>query len=162
VCVGCITLEGFMADQRGISLIGILLVLALVCFAAWYVIGRTATSGVGVLADAGAPLDETKRQRTLVDMHAIGRANDLMRADTGRYAPTLAALESGGYMEKVPPADGWGTAWIYATGARGFTLTSLGSDGRPGPEAPSPWTAWAYPCDLVMENGQLTQAPTGR
>ena len=152
-----------MRKEHGASLIVVLLALAIAGLATWLVISRFAEDSVGLLADSGAPLDETKRTRTLADMQAIGRAIDTMRADKGSYPANFAELEAAGYLQVVPPTDGWGNAWVYTTGAAsGFTLTSLGSDGAAGPTPPQPWTGGSYPCDLVMKNGQIIQAPAGR
>ncbi len=151
-----------MRSERGASLIVVVLGLLIVALAIWWLIGRAAEDTVGAFSEVGMPLDETKRQRTIADMQAIGRANAAMRADTGSYALTFAALETGGYLAQVPTVDGWGTPWMYAASEAGFALTSLGSDGAAGPEPPSPWTGGAYPCDLVMKDGQLVQAPASR
>ena len=151
-----------MRNERGVALIVILLALAIVGLVAWLVISRYAENTVELLADSGAPLDETKRTRTLADMQAIGRALGLMQADKGSYPASIVELEAAGYLEIIPSNDGWGNAWVYSTGASGFTLTSLGSDGATGPAPPEPWTRGAYPCDLIMENGQIVQAPAAR
>jgi hypothetical protein len=153
-----------MLDERGIGLIAVLIALGIAGVALWLTITYMAADGVDLLAESGAPLDETNRTRTLADMQVIGRANEAMRADTGRYAATLAALEEGGYLERVPTTDGWGSPWTYLTGRSGtvFELVSLGADRAHGPPPPDPWIDGSYACDLTMENGQLTQAPTGR
>jgi len=152
-----------MRKERGASLIALLLVLAIAGLVMWLVISRFAEDSVELFGESGAPLDETKRTRTLADMQAIGRAIDLMRADKGSYPANLAELEAEGYLVIVPPNDGWGNAWTYTTGsASGFTLVSLGSDAAAGPMPPQPWTTGSYACDLVMKNGQMTQAPAGR
>lgn len=151
-----------MRSEDGVSLIALLIVLVVLAVGLYVLISRTAENSVGALAGAGAPLDETKRQRTLADMRAIGDAIRLMQADTGRPPANLAALEAGGYLETVPAADGWGNAFTYTTGPDGFELRSLGSDGRAGPPPPQPWTGGSYACDLIMANGQLTQAPAQR
>lgn len=151
-----------MRDERGASLIALLLALVIAFLALWLIISKTAENSVGALAGAGAPLDETKRQRTIADMQAIGRANALMRADTGSYAGSLDDLEAGGYLVKVPAIDGWGNPWIYTSGNGSFTLTSLGADGDAGPVPPTPWTGGSHACDLTMTNGQLVQAPMER
>ena len=151
-----------MRKEHGASMIVLLIALAIAGLVMWLVISQFAENSVGLLADSGAPLDDTKRTRTLADMQAIGRAIDLMRADKGSYPANFAELEAAGYLAVVPPTDGWGNAWVYVTGASGFKLTSLGSDAAAGPTPPQPWTGGSYPCDLVMENGQMIQAPAGR
>ena len=147
--------------QLGNSLLGLLIALAVIGLTAWFVISRYSSAGVGALADAGLQLDETKRQRTIGDMRVIGDAIRLMQADTGRPPGALAALQDGRYLALVPMVDGWGNAWTYTVGRDGFSLTSMGSDGRAGPDPPTPWGGGSYACDLVMRNGQMTQAPAG-
>jgi hypothetical protein len=86
----------------------------------------------------------------------------MMQVDTGAYPQELSELHDGGYLALVPATDGWRNAWVYETEEDGYTLTSLGADGRPGPAPPSPWISGAYDCDLVLTNGQITQGPSGR
>jgi hypothetical protein len=148
-----------MRNERGASLIALLLALVIVGGTAWLVIGRYIDSSVGALADSGMPLDETRRQRTITDMRVIGQALTLMQADGGAYPANLAELEAGGFLVRVPAVDGWGNAWSYTTGPNGFTLVSLGEDGRDGPPPPQPWTTGSHACDLIMTNGQFTQIP---
>ncbi|MGD8329552.1 MAG: type II secretion system protein GspG, partial [Acidobacteriota bacterium] len=149
-------------NERGAALIAVLIVLVLLAVGLYFIISRTANSSVGALANAGAQLDETKRQRTLSDMRAIADAIRLMQADTGRAPASLADLQHGGYLEVVPMNDAWGHGFIYAVDGNQFELTSLGSDGRAGPAPPQPWTGGSYPCDLTLTNGQFTQAPATR
>jgi len=151
-----------MRNERGASLIAVLIVLVLLAGGLYFIISRTANSSVGALADAGMQLDETKRQRTISDMRAIADAIRLMQADTGRAPASLADLQRGGYLEVVPVNDGWGHAFVYAVEGNNFELTSLGSDGRAGPAPPQPWTGGSYPCDLILYNGQFTQTPATR
>ena len=113
-------------------------------------------------AGMAASMDRSRQQRTMSDMQVIGRALALMQVDTGDYPQELAELERGGYLTMVPGTDAWGNSWAYSPGPEGYTLTSLGADGHPGPPPPSPWVAGAYDCDLVLSNGEITRGPTGR
>ena len=151
-----------MRNQRGASIIALLVVLVLLALGLYLIISRTAGNSVDALASAGAPLDETKRQRTLSDMRAIGDAIRLMQVDAGRAPASLAELQTAGYLEVVPTNDGWGNGFIYVVDGNEYEITSLGSDGRAGPAPPQPWTGGAYACDLVLYNGQFTQAPATR
>jgi hypothetical protein len=151
-----------MRNERGASLIAVLIVLVLLAVGLYFIISRTADNSVGAFADAGMQLDETKRQRTLSDMRAIADAIRLMQADTGRAPASLADLQRGGYLEVVPVNDGWGHGFIYNVDGNSFELTSLGSDGRAGPAPPQPWTGGSYACDLILYNGQFTQTPAAR
>lgn len=156
------------ADQRpesGSSLIVLIVAIVVIGLAAWIVMSRMQQSsdfagseGLGV----AAPTDQARQQRTISDMQVIGRAVSLMRADTGAHPQTLVELERGRYLALVPSTDAWGNAWVYEAGEDGYTLASLGADGRPGPAPPVPWTTGAYDCDLVLINGQVTQGPSGR
>jgi len=150
-----------MRDQRGASLIVLVLILAIVGLTVWFVVNRIAASSVERLADIGVPLDETDQQVTMADMKVIGDAIRLMQADTGSPPTTLIDLQVKGYLQRVPTTDGWGNAWAYSTGRSSFELHSLGSDGRVGPAPPQPWTGGSHACDLIMVNGQFTQAPSG-
>jgi general secretion pathway protein G len=82
------------------------------------------------------------------DIASLSTALNSFRLDCDRY-PTdqegLAVLMNaappvsgwrGPYLEKAPPDDPWGRPYVYkhpgASGADSFTVTSYGSDGRPG------------------------------
>jgi hypothetical protein len=85
-----------------------------------------------------------------------------MRVDTGAYAAVLADLAANGYMQVTPANDGWGTPYVYATGADTYTITSLGSDAALLPAAPVPWINDPYDPDIILTDGAFTQAPTGQ
>ena len=149
-------------SERGAALIALLLALVISGFLAWYALstylGNSADPS-GAEIGVSSPMDHTRQQRTMSDMQAIGRAIAVAYADNGAYPASLAELEAGGHLVRVPTADAWGTVWAYSTGADGYTLVSLGSDGRAGPAPPSPWRSGSYESDLIMKNGQLTQVP---
>ncbi len=106
--------------------------------------------------------DQGWQRRTMADMRNMATANATMRIDTGRYARSLAELAENGYMRVVPPTDGWGNAWAYSTEADTYTITSWGSDGAPGPAPPVDWVGEPDDPDIILMNGQFTQAPMGR
>ncbi len=136
-------------QEGGFSLIELLIVVA--------IIGIIATIAVPQLLDA---IDRGRQRRTMADMRNIATANGTYRVDLGTYPTALANLQPT-YMQVTPAADGWGTAWTYAGGVT-YTLTSNGSDGATGPAPPSPWINDPYTSDLILTNGQFTQAPTGQ
>jgi hypothetical protein len=103
-----------------------------------------------------------RQRRTMADMRNVATANFVMREDTGRYAQNLAELAENEYLRVAPTTDGWGNAYVYMTGANTYTLTSLGSDGAAGPAPPRVWLDEPYDPDIVLTDGQFTQAPTGR
>jgi type II secretory pathway pseudopilin PulG len=103
-----------------------------------------------------------RQQRTMADMRFIASANETMRADTGSYADSLEALATGGYITATSTNDGWGNPFVYRRDGDVYTVTSLGSDGTPGPPPPTDWTDRPYDTDIVLSNGQFIQAPAGR
>lgn len=135
--------------QEGFSLIELLIVVA--------IIGIIATIAVPQLLDA---IDRGRQRRSMADMRNLATANGTFRVDTGAYAAALVNLQPT-YMQVVAANDGWANAFVYAGGAT-YTLTSQGSDGAAGPAAPSPWVNDPYTPDLILTNGQFTQAPTGQ
>ncbi|MFQ5742506.1 MAG: type II secretion system protein GspG [Acidobacteriota bacterium] len=151
---------------EGFSLIGILIVLAVVLVVALAVTKQYSGLGArdpatGVPLNEISTLDQARQQRTLSDMQAIATANAAIYAETGAYASSLADLESRRLLVKVPK-DGWGNDWTYEVGRNSYTLTSLGADGAPGPKPPAAWRGGSWEVDLILTNGQFTQAPSRR
>ena len=100
-----------------------------------------------------------RQQHTLQAMRTIATANLRYRLDYGSYATRLGDLEPS-YIDALPQTDGWGNPWRYEGGSE-LTLISLGADGLPGPGAPNLWMNKPYEPDLMLQNGQFVQAPTG-
>jgi len=144
-----IKMRKLLRRDEGFSLIELLIVVA--------IIGIIAAIAVPQLMNA---MDRGRQRRSMADMRNIATANGTIRVDTGAYAANLAAL-SPTYMQVAPAEDGWGTAWSYSTGADTYTITSLGSDAAAGPAPPATWVNEPYDPDIVMTDGQFTQAPTG-
>lgn len=140
----------FRREEGGFSLIELLIVVA--------IIGILATLAVPQLLDA---VDRGRQRRTMSDMRNIATANGTFRVDTGAYAAALVADLQPNYMQIVPVNDAWINAWTYAGGAT-YTLTSLGADGAAGTVPPAPWINDPYEPDLILQNGQFTQGPTGQ
>lgn len=151
--------------ESGSALVVLVLALVVVGLLSWIVISRLqqgsdpATEG---LPGGAAPMDHSRQQRTMTDMRALGQALSAIYVASGAYPRSLDEIETGGYLAQVPATDAWGNPWRYEPSPQAFILTSLGSDGREGPAPPAPWTQGAYDCDLVMVNGQMAQAPSGR
>jgi prepilin-type N-terminal cleavage/methylation domain-containing protein len=135
--------------DEGFSLIELLIVVA--------IIGIIAAIAVPQLMNA---MDRGRQRRSMADMRNIATANGTIRVDTGAYAANLAALVPN-YMQVTPTNDGWGTGFVYTTGADTYTITSLGSDGAVGPAAPAPWVNDPYDPDIALTDGAFVQAPTG-
>jgi len=136
--------------DEGFSLIELLIVVA--------IIGIIAAIAVPQLMNA---MDRGRQRRSMADMRNIATANGTMRVDTGTYAANLAALVPT-YMQVTPANDGWGNPFVYSTGADTYTITSQGSDGAAGPAPPATWINDPYDPDIVLTDGQFTQAPTGQ
>ena len=140
-----------LRSDEGFSLIELLIVVA--------IIGIIAAIAVPQLMNA---MDRARQRRSMADMRNIATATGMMRVDTGAYAAVLADLSASGYMQVTPTNDGWGRAYVYVAGADSYELGSWGSDGAAGPPQPNPWINEPYDPDLVLINGQFTQAPTGQ
>lgn len=143
-------LNNTLRNDEGFSLIELLIVVA--------IIGIIAAIAVPQLMNA---MDRGRQRRSMADMRNIATANGTLRVDTGAYGANLAALAPT-YMQVAPANDGWGTAFVYATGADTYTITSNGSDAAAGPAAPAPWINDPYDPDILLTDGQFTQAPTGQ
>ena len=136
--------------QGGYSIIELLLVLGLVAVLTAIVVPQLMSAW-----------DRARQRASMADMRSIASANGVYRVDYSTYAPDLDALMPY-YMEPVPPTDAWNTVWVYESTGRDYLLSSLGTDGAPGPAAPSPWYDQPFEADLVVQNGAFTQAPDVR
>ena len=137
--------------DEGFSLIELLIVVA--------IIGIIAAIAVPQLMNA---MDRGRQRRSMADMRNIATANGTHRVDLGIYCTTLAMLVTNGYMQVTPSNDGWGNAYVYTTGADTYSITSRGSDGAAAPAPPVPWINDPYDPDIVLTDGQFSQAPTGQ
>ena len=137
------------------------LVLAAVLFVGVAVLGIVAAIALPQLMEA---IDRGRQRRSMAQMRNIATANARMLEDAGQYAWALADLQAGGYMSIAAFDDGWDNAMVYTVSEdqSTYTITSLGSDGAAGPPPPEPWINSPYDSDLVLTDGQFTQAPAGR
>lgn len=105
---------------------------------------------VGLLAAIVGPrlfsrLDDAKARSARLQMTSLQTAIDLFRIDVGRLpsadegldvlvnAPAAGADWMGPYIARASiPADPWGRAYIYESGAEGMRIVSYGADGREG------------------------------
>lgn len=96
--------------------------------------------------------EKAKVQTATTQIKMLGGALQTMRLDIGRLPtkeeglgllverpadPKTARKWAGPYLEDGLPEDPWGNPYEYApspSGARPFTLYSLGADGKPGGE----------------------------
>lgn len=136
--------------EQGFSLIELLIVVG--------IIGIIAAIAVPVLMNA---IDRSKQRRTMADMHSLVIANGTYKVDLQEYAPTLANLVGGEYLQVAVVDDGWGNAFTYATDGDTYNLTSLGRDGSTGPTPPTPWVNQPFEPDIIIVDGMFTQAPEG-
>ena len=137
------------------------LVIVLAVMAVVFVFGVMIIAAIAIPQFLNAA-DRGRQRRSMADMRNVATANGTMRVDTGRYATSLSELQEGGYMQVAPLNDGWGNPFGYVTGSDTYTITSLGSDGAAGPAPPNPWINDPYDPDIVLTDGQFTQAPRGQ
>lgn len=129
-----------MSDQRGLTLIEILVVIV--------ILGAMASLvGPAVFGHVGTAKSTTARSQ----IELLGAALDAYRLDTGMYPTTeqgLSALREeplqpplvrgwrGPYLRREVPLDPWGRPYVYRSpgteNAIGFDLASYGLDGEPG------------------------------
>lgn len=62
----------------------------------------------------------------------IKSAAQKFRADRGRYPETIHELVDEGFLDVPSANDPWGNPWVLDTSTGQLTVTSYGSDGRPG------------------------------
>jgi len=121
---------------------------------------------LGIISAIAVPrifnmIDRSKQVKTMSDMGTIGKANAKRLIEKGAYADSIADLKSEDYLEASLPNDAWGNAFVYVLASGSFTLTSLGSDGATGPNAPDPWTQAdnAFDPEIIMVDSVFTQKP---
>ena len=129
-------------DDRGFTLIEIMIVIVILGILAWQVVPRI----------MGKP-EEARRLKARMDISSLETALKMYKLDNGVYpsteqglqalveAPTIGQLpkkwREGGYMEKGRiPRDPWDDDYVYLSpGLHGdFDIMSYGSDGQPGGE----------------------------
>ncbi|RMF44298.1 MAG: type II secretion system protein GspG [Deltaproteobacteria bacterium] len=131
-------LKGPVANQRGFTLIEILVVVLILGILAGIVVPR--------LLDKP---EEARRTKAAVQIRGLEEALAIFKLDNGFYPDTEQGLEAlvekpatgriptrwraGGYIKKIPK-DPWGNDYIYISpGSHGdFDLSSYGADGQPG------------------------------
>jgi len=133
-------MKRFMKDNKGFTLIEIMVVLIIIGLLASIVVprlmGRT---------------EEAKRTKTAVQIRNFQSALDLYKLDSGNYPTTDQGLQAlvekpaigeipknwkeGGYIDKIPK-DAWGNNYIFISPGihTDFDLYSYGADGEEGGE----------------------------
>ena len=128
------------SDDRGFTLIEIMIVIVILGILAWQVVPRI----------MGKP-EEARRLKARMDISSLETALKMYKLDNGVYPSTEQGLQAlveapaigqlpkkwreGGYMEKGRvPKDPWDNDYVYLSpGLHGdFDLMSYGSDGQPG------------------------------
>jgi general secretion pathway protein G len=127
------------ANDAGLTLVEMIVVLAIIALVAALIVPNV----------IGRP-DQARVTTANTDLRTIGAALKMYRLDNGDYPttaqglkalaekPTVSPIPSNwsteGYLPQVP-VDPWGNPYVYAAPAPGgFSLKSLGKDGREGGE----------------------------
>ena len=125
--------------EAGLTLVEMIVVLAIIALVAALIVPNV----------IGRP-DQARVTTANTDIRTIGAALKMYRLDNGDYPtseqglkalaarpttpPIPANWSAEGYLPQVP-VDPWGNPYVYASPAPGgFSLTSLGKDGKPGGE----------------------------
>ena len=120
------------AEERGFTLIEILVVMAIIGMLAIMVAPNIFNQQAGALIDAA-----------LSQISSLEAALDTYRLDVGEYPDSLEGLRenisgraawNGPYLRRDVPLDPWGNEYVYDSNGREFTLSSYGPDGEQGGE----------------------------
>lgn len=124
-----------LRPATGFTLLELLVVVAIIGLLVGYVAPRYFNQvGKSEVNTAKAQID------------ALSKALDQYRLDVGRYPTTELGLDTlvtrpqnepkwnGPYLQKAPPPDPWGKAYLYKSPGDGgdYDLVSYGKDGQPG------------------------------
>lgn len=125
-------------SKSGFTLLELLVVVAIIGLLAAYVGPRYfAQIGRSEQAVAKSQIESFSRalQTYRIDVGAYPSAQEGLNALVTRPTQTeLANRWHGPYLEKAPPKDPWGRAYIYRLSASSddFEVLSYGKDGQPG------------------------------
>ena len=120
------------AEERGFTLIEILVVMAIIGMLAVIVAPNIFNQQAGAQIDAA-----------LSQISSLEAALDTYRLDVGEYPDSLEGLRenisgraawNGPYLRRDVPLDPWGNDYVYDANGREFTLSSYGPDGEQGGE----------------------------
>ena len=120
------------AEERGFTLIEILVVMAIIGMLAIMVAPNIFNQQAGAQIDAA-----------LSQISSLEAALDTYRLDVGEYPDSLEGLRenisgraiwNGPYLRRGVPLDPWGNEYVYDSNGREFTLSSYGPDGEQGGE----------------------------
>ena len=120
------------AEERGFTLIEILVVMAIIGMLAIMVAPNIFNQQAGAQIDAA-----------LSQISSLEAALDTYRLDVGEYPDSLEGLRenisgraawNGPYLRRDVPLDPWGNDYVYDANGREFTLSSYGPDGEQGGE----------------------------
>ena len=120
------------ARERGVTLIEILVVMAIIGMLAVIVAPNIFNQRAGAQIDAA-----------LSQISSLEAALDTYRLDVGEYPDSLEGLRenisgraawNGPYLRRGVPLDPWGNEDVYDSNGREFTLSSYGPDGEQGGE----------------------------
>lgn len=125
-------------SEAGLTLVEMIVVLAIIALVAALIVPNV----------IGRP-DEARVTVANTDIRTISAALKMYRLDNGDYPTTAQGLKALAEKPTVPPVpanwsgegylgevplDPWGNPYSYAATGGGFTLMSLGKDGKPGGE----------------------------
>lgn len=89
-------MKELLSDERGQSLIGILIVAAIGALLAWYLLGGNGTSGSN--SNPRQTLRKSREAQSQQDISLLRRAIKRYRMDNGKYPPDLQTLVDEDYV----------------------------------------------------------------
>ena len=133
---------------------------------------------VMVFPSLGGAFERSKQADSLARVVMMGQCVDRYIQDHPKIGcPRVMSIlelqrvldEAGIDCDKKYIRDGWGNLLEYEVGSsylnRDFSITSYGSDGRPGPSVYPDWDGeyivTSYEEDIIYSSGRLVQHPTG-
>ncbi len=127
------------------------------------VVALVAVAILGIFSAIAIPnlltaMQRSKQKRTIADMRAIALKIEEYKASQKKLPVEITAVSP------TAKLDGWGTPLLYTTDGTNYWLVSAGKDAKFETEKPQEYVAGTttnFNADIVLQNGELLQAPEG-
>lgn len=141
-------------------------------FLAWVIVSnvlqaRNRSRQKQTMADMRSIATAWEARATKVNSYSVGTGH-MLPAEQRVTAAELARALQPTYIRKLPSADGWGTAFQFATAGAGtggqeqsYVIRSFGSDGRPDRMANLNGPTTNFSDDIIFADGSFFRYPEG-